>query len=311
MKSNRPAFFKMVRAPFLSSIISPLTAGSLLAYYISGQFHPLNYVLVLILGICFHIATNVYNDIYDTLQGTDEINMNRNEFSGGSGVIVNDPAVLPEMFRIARISLLVAITASVFLLFRVDTNQRIILVVLTVLSTFFSKYYTAAPVKLAYRGWGELSVWFAFGPMAIAVAVIGQNVSLDTAVLIAMPITGISTLSILLIGQIIDVDADRAAGKWGVTVRHGRKMTGILYVIVQIIACVNIVVLAIIIPGHGWPVLLALVPYAVIVPRLIKALLRHTDDIDVMKRAAGQNVLLHLIFSALFVISFFIVILIR
>ncbi|MGC9384796.1 MAG: prenyltransferase [Kosmotogaceae bacterium] len=311
MNSNRPGFIKMVRAPFLTSIISPLIAGTLLAYYISGQFYPLNFALVLILGICFHIATNVYNDIYDTLQGTDEINMNRNEFSGGSGVIVNDPSVLPEMFRIARIALLVAIITSILLLFRVQSNLKIILVILTVLSTFFSKYYTAAPIKLAYRGWGEFSVWFAFGPMAIAVAVIGQNVSLSPVVLIAMPITGISTLSILLIGQIIDVDADRAAGKWGVTVRHGRKITGILFVIFQIILCVNIVVLSTIFLSHGWPILLTLIPYAVILPRLIKTLLLHTNDIDMMKKAAGQNVLLHMIFSALFVITFLILILLR
>ncbi|MBN1893569.1 prenyltransferase [bacterium] len=311
MNSNRPGFLNMVRAPFLSSIISPLIAGTLLAYYIGHHVDFLNFGLVLILGICFHVATNVYNDIYDTLQGTDEINMNRNEFSGGSGVIVQDPSVLPVMLRIARIAWLAAILISIILLFRVQPDFRIPLVILTVLSAFFSKYYTAAPIKLAYRGWGEFSVWFAFGPMAIAVAVIGQNVRLSPGVLIAMPITGISTLSILLIGQIIDLDADRAAGKWGVAVRRGIKTTGILYGIFQILLCVNIVVLAAISPGRRWPILLTLIPYAILLPQVLKTLWFHTDDLDKMKKAAGQNVLLHLAFSTLFVMTFLISILMR
>ena len=105
MANKKSTFFKMVRAPFLSSIISPLLAATLLAFYITGQFEVINFVVVLIMGICLHIATNVYNDIYDTLQGTDKINVNRNEFSGGSGVLVDNPELLPVMYRLARFGL--------------------------------------------------------------------------------------------------------------------------------------------------------------------------------------------------------------
>ena len=213
MEKKDISFLQMIRAPFLSSIISPILIGTLIAYYIGKEFNFINFIIVLILGIFFHIATNVYNDIYDTLQGTDEINLNRNEFSGGSGVIIKDPALLPLMYRIARFALLGALLASITLYFRIQDNLKIILIILVCLSAFFSKFYTAAPIKLAYRGWGEFFVWFAFGPMAITVAVISQNINLNSIVFATMPITGISTLSILLIGQIIDFDADKAAGK--------------------------------------------------------------------------------------------------
>ena len=59
MANNQPTFFKMVRAPFLSSIISPLLAGAFLAFYITGQFKGVNFVVVLIMGICLHIATKL------------------------------------------------------------------------------------------------------------------------------------------------------------------------------------------------------------------------------------------------------------
>jgi len=311
MEKKNISFFEMIRAPFLSSIISPILIGTLVAYYIGREFEFINFIIVFILSIFFHIATNVYNDIYDTLQGTDAINLNRNDFSGGSGVIVKDPSSLPLMYRIARFALVGALLASIILFFRIQDNLKSILIILAGLSAFFSKFYTAAPLKLAYRGWGELSVWFAFGPMAIAAAVISQNVNLNSIVFATMPITGISTLSILLIGQIIDFDADKEAGKWGVAVRCGKKFTGILFLLVQIILCVNIIVLSIIFLDHHWLIMLSLVPYLILLPNLIKILVVHFNNIELLKTAAQQNVLLHLIFSLLFVITLLISVLLR
>jgi 1,4-dihydroxy-2-naphthoate octaprenyltransferase len=300
MNQKKPGFIKLVRAPFLSSIISPLITGSLLALYITNNFEVVNFVLVLILGISLHIATNVYNDIYDTIQGTDKINAHRNEFSGGSGVLVDYPQLMPTMFRIARIALVVACFAGVFLFFMIDISLRLYLIGLFLLSAFFSKYYTAAPVKVAYRGIGEISVWFAFGPMAIFVAAVSQNVGMHPIILAAMPITGISTLSILLIGQIIDKDADQATGKWGVAVRLGIKPTRFIYMTIQLILCLNIIILASVMMNNGWPVLIALIPYAIMLPGIIKQLQQKEKQLDSFKKAAGLNALLHLYFSLLF-----------
>jgi len=195
MNQKKPGFFEQIRAPFLSSIISPLISGSLLSVYITGTFEVVNFVLVLILGIALHIATNVYNDIYDTIQGTDKINVHRNKFSGGSGVLVDYPELMANMYKIARIALLFALCAAIFLFFLIERNLRFFLIGLFLLSAFFSKYYTAGPFKAAYRGLGEVSVWFAFGPMAILMAAVSQNIGPHPLILTAMPITGISTLS--------------------------------------------------------------------------------------------------------------------
>jgi len=303
MDSNRPGLIKMVRAPFLSSIISPLIAGTLLAVLITGSLELVNFIFVLIMGICLHIATNVYNDIYDTKQGTDKINVNRNEFSGGSGVLVNHPDLFPKMFSLARWGLIGALLATIVLFFMINDEFQIYLILLLLLSAFFSKYYTAAPVKLAYRGWGEFFVWLAFGPMAILVATVSQNVGFHNIICAAMPITGISTLSILLIGQMIDFDADKASGKWGVAVRLGNKTTTYIYVIVQILLCLNIIILSIIYLKNGWLVLISLVPYMILLPKILKILIPNYNQPEFLKSAAKLNVLLHLSFSLLFILT--------
>jgi 1,4-dihydroxy-2-naphthoate octaprenyltransferase len=303
MNKKKPGFLKMIRAPFLSSIISPLVAGSLLAFYITEQFEIVNFIIVFIMGICLHIATNVYNDIYDTIQGPDRINVHRNEFSGGSGVLVDYPELMPTMLLIARIALVGTLITTIALFFRIQENLRLYLLSLFLLSAFFSKYYTAAPLKLAYRGLGEVSVWFAFGPMAVFVSVVSQNVGLHPTILVAMPITGISTLSILLIGQIIDWKADKDAGKWGVAVRLGIRTTSYIYFFVQLFLCLNVICLSLFVLENGWLVLVALIPYTMMLPRIIKLLIQDVNDSESHKKAAGLNVFLHLIFSILFTVG--------
>jgi len=307
MQQKKPRFLLMIRAPFLSSITSPLIAGSLLAIFVTGDFDVINFVFVLLMGICLHVATNVYNDIYDTIQGTDKVNIHRNEFSGGSGVLVDNPELMPKMRLIARLALIGAFITTMVLFFRIQESLRFYLIGLFTRSAFFSKYYTAAPFKLAYRGLGEISVWFAFGPMAILVAAVSQNVGLHPVILTAMPITGISTLSILLIGQIIDRDADETAGKWGIAVRLGIGFTSYMFLIVQILLCINVMYLSLFVLINGWILLIALIPYVIVLPKAFMLLKDTQNYPETHKEAAGLNVKLHLLFNMLFILGLILV----
>ena len=299
MSSKKPNIFQMARAPFLSSIVSPLIAGTLLAISINNSVNVLGFLFVLIMGIGLHVATNVYNDIYDTIQGTDKINVHRNEFSGGSGILLDHPDMMPNMYNLARAGLIIALIGTVALMFVVDKSLWLHLWGLYLLSAFFSKFYTAAPIKVAYRGWGEISVWFAFGPMAILVAAVSQSIGFHPIILTAMPATGISTLSILLLGQMIDLDADKATGKWGVAARWGTKATSYIYLLVQIILMIDIIALSQILNSRGWVILICVIPYILILPQIWKIMSRNHDDPKALQTAAKMNVQLHLLFSIL------------
>jgi len=311
MNKDQTGFLKIIRAPFLSSIYAPMLLGTLIAVYISDAFSVAGFILVLIMGTGLHIATNVYNDIYDTIQGTDKVNVHRNEFSGGSGVLLDNPQLMPRLYRIARVSLLVALAATIVLSFVIDKKLLPHLWVLYLLSAFFSKYYTAAPIKLAYRGWGEVSVWFAFGPMAILVAAVSQGVGFHNVVITAMPTTGISTLSILLLGQLIDLDADIKGGKLGVAARLGTSVTKWIYLIVQLILVATVLLLALILVTKGYFLLLAVIPYIVLLPKIWNIVRIHHNNPDELKKAAGYNVQLHLLFSVCFLIGWILVNLFR
>ncbi len=303
-KPKTPGFLQMIRAPFLSSIIAPLITGTLLSISINDYFLPVNFLLMLIIGIGLHAAVNVYNDIYDTIQGTDKVNIHRNESSGGSGVLQSHPHLMGKMFFIARSALVIALAATAILLFFIETDLWPHLIVLYFLSAFFSKYYTAPPFKLAYRGLGEISVWLAFGPMAILIAVVSQNIGFHPYVLALMPATGLSTLSILLAGQMIDLDADRKGGKHGVASRLGTRATAVIYLIVQTLIVANVVFLYFYLDGRSWPLLLAIIPYIFIFPGAARIIYKQHNQPDELKKGAKLTVLTHLLFSVLLLAGF-------
>jgi 1,4-dihydroxy-2-naphthoate octaprenyltransferase len=308
---KNPGILKMIRAPFLSSILAPVFAGTLLAVSINGHLYILEFILVTVTGIGLHVATNVYNDIYDTLQGTDKVNVHRNESSGGSGVLLDNPGLMGQMFFLARSGLAIALAGTLLLSFRLPAELRPYLWALFLLSAFFSKYYTAPPFKLAYRGLGEISVWLAFGPMAILIAVLGQGIGFHPLVLLLMPATGLSTSSILLVGQMIDIDADRSGGKHGVASRMGTRFTAYLYIAVQAAIIANIVLISFAYPGTSWIFVFILIPYLLLFPTAATIITTRHDNPDHLKKGAKLTVLIHLAFSVLLIATFLVYILIN
>lgn len=302
--SKQPGIAKMVRAQFLTSVIAPIVAGTLLSVHINGSFYIINFIIVLLIGVGLHVATNVYNDIYDTIQGTDKVNVHRNEASGGSGVLIDHPELMGKMYFLARSGLLIALAGTIVLTPFINRDLWPLLWGLFLLSAFFSKFYTAPPFKLSYRGWGEFSVWLAFGPMAILIASAGQNIGFHPMVLLLAPATGLSTLSILLVGQLIDLDADRDGGKHGVASRKGTRFTSILYLLVQLSIIANILGIYLYYPGKTWPLLIAITPYVLIFPKALSNIIKHHYSADKIKEGAKLTVLIHLLFSFLLIVGF-------
>jgi len=303
MNSN-PGIAKMVRAQFLSSIIAPIVIGTLWSAGVNESFNIINFIVVLITAIGLHVATNVYNDIYDTIQGTDKVNVHRNEASGGSGVLLDNPGLMNKMYFLARTGLVIALLGTIVLTFLIKKDLRPLLWGLFLLSAFFSKYYTAPPIKLAYRGLGEFSVWLAFGPMAVLIASISQNMGIQPQLILLMPITGLSTSSILLVGQMIDLDADKAGGKHGVASRMGTRFTSILYILVQVAVAINVILLFANYSGATWPLLISLIPYILLFPKAAGIVWKHHYDPDKLKAGAKLTVLIHLGFSLLLIVGF-------
>ena len=295
---------KMLRAQFLIGIVFPLIVGTLTAFSISGFFRASGFFFVMIMGLGLHLATDVYNDIYDTKQGADiKANERRNSFSGGSGILLEKPYLMAQMYLIARGGLLLSFLAMIGLLFVIGQPFWLYVILIYGVSAFLSKYYTAAPLKFGYRGIGEILIWFSFGPMAIMLAGFSQNMMMQGTFYAVMPATGFSTLTILWIGQLIDLPDDKAAGKYGLVLRMGTKRASYGYLMIQILLILNILILVFFIFHPGWPLLLALIPFVVVLPKIWSLIKKHHADPTQLVPVAKLNTVLYVLFSVFFILG--------
>jgi len=284
---KEPGFLEMIRAPFLFAIIVPLFSGTLVSVSITGQFNLMGFLLVLVIGLSLHITTNVYNDIYDTKQGADNESSMKSEFSGGSGIIVERPGVLPKMFTIARGGIVVGVLGSVLLMFFIEKRLWLNLWIIIAICVFLSKYYTADPIKFAYRGFGEIVVWIGFGPLAVLLAGIGQNLFYHPVLISITPITGFGTLFIVWMGEMVDLPTDRDGGKHGLVARMGFKRSRYGLIGIHTFATINVILVMTVFLNPGWPLLIAVIPHIVLISILwikLKGITSHGEKIKPISR---------------------------
>jgi len=291
-----------LRLQFLIGILIPLIVGTLAAVSISKVFYVWEFVLVVIMGLGLHLATNVYNDVYDTMQGADKTGDDtRNFFSGGSGVLLENPGLLPRFVFVARFGLVVSFVAMVGLLFFVDVGFWLFFVAIYAVSALLSKYYTAAPLKLGYHGFGEILIWFSFGPMAVFLAGLSQHIVFNWVLVALMPVTGLCTVTIVWIGQFIDIFDDRAAGKRGMVIRLGTKKAVVGYAIIQFLLIINVVIVCLWAFRPWFFVLLSLIPYVVLIPLIMKRLIVYRNNPVELRMVGKWNAALYGLFSLLFI----------
>jgi 1,4-dihydroxy-2-naphthoate polyprenyltransferase len=215
MKSEKlKAWVQASRPPFFIATLIPLTVGAVLAGK-QGAFTVLPFALVLVASFLVHFATNIANDFFDHLQGTDA-----GESIGGSRVL-QEGKITPSELRVAIIILYAA--AAVIGLSLTWSLKLWAILPLMAIAAASSLFYVAPPVRYGYHGLGELFVGINMGPVMVlgtTWVLLGHE---DWAALpVSIPI-GLMVSLILYYQSIPDIDTDEQARKRTLAVRLGKK----------------------------------------------------------------------------------------
>jgi len=215
------AWLQALRLQFYPMTWLAYTAGALAAAPPGGVFA--NPVFWLGYGclFCLEVATVLINERVD-LQ-SDRNNRFFGPFTGGSRVLVEGLLSPREVRAGIGVALLVFGLATIALLFQTPGSPPVVLGVLAVL-TVLALGYTAPPLKLSYRGLGEVdvAVTHSLGVMLCGFVFLGGPWQNPLPWLLSLPLL-LAILPSITLSGIPDLAADAAAGKRTLAVRLGQR----------------------------------------------------------------------------------------
>ncbi|GAA4868734.1 prenyltransferase [Saccharopolyspora cebuensis] len=230
------AFIRLGRPKFLFQSMLVVALGGTIAVHSGHQAQLGGYLLTLAFAWCTHLMTHYCNEYFDL--EADRANAVPTSWTGGSRVLV-DGALRPVVSLGAAFALLFA--GMLLLALLPDTTTRLIAVAITALAWF----YTAPPLRLNYRGLGEIScalVLYGFGPL-LACLVHAGTIGATGIAGIAV-VCGFQFLRMAVM-NLSDIEGDAATGKRTLAVLLGAAGLRALYAGGQLVIHAAVVLLLI------------------------------------------------------------------
>ena len=287
--SGRLALFRAARAPFLRATFVPLLLGLAVAIR-AGVVDLVTALIALALAGAVHLGLNVAGGVFDLLHGPEESGQRSTRSSAAAGVVAD---ALAAIAGVPRFALGLYLAAGGFGLAILVLRGSPEAAAITVLGVLLVAAYGTSPVKLADRGFGEVSAAIGFGPVLLlgTYAVQSRGVFSTEAVLLSIPI-GILAGAIVYVGEIPNRVVDARAGRMTLPVRWSKAVVlrGFDAAAVGAFVSLPVGVAAGFLPI---PVLLALlaVPLAL---RVRSDLVRHYDSPNALTAALAASVQLHM-----------------
>ncbi|MBT3464308.1 prenyltransferase [archaeon] len=219
-------YLKALRAPFFTASIIPVLLGFVLAWNEGGSWNWVYFILTILMAVFVQGGVNLSNDFFDHVSGNDEQNNNYSQFSGGSRVI-QDKLLKPKEALVASTLLLIIGALIGLYLNRIYEGNA--LLVLMLIGLFIGFFYTATPLKLSYRGLGEIGVAICFGPILVLFShfLFSGTISV-LAFFISIPM-GLLVFLIILINEFQDYESDKKTSKNTLVVLLGKKKSVKIY----------------------------------------------------------------------------------
>ena len=230
----------ITRMPFTSASLLPIFLAASYFYSINANsFSLINFFLSTV-GVLFaHLSTNMFNDYFDNIDGTDSGNYNYfQQVSGGSRAIELGLISISKTKSSATSLMFIAILFGTTTLFNAYIDNIIPIIIITIAALFLGYFYTAPPIRLVARnGLGEISIFTVFGPLMLlgsGFAIFNGNFLASSyfndLLLLSIPI-GLLTTNILLINEFPDYEGDIKTGKNHLVVTFGKKNSCYIYLL--------------------------------------------------------------------------------
>ncbi len=228
---------KLGRLPFLLFGFLCFSTGTLLAVTLTIPFSVDRFLGGYAVLLLAHLSVSYTNDYWDF--EVDHYNQ-PTLFAGGSGVLIQNPELRPFAKNFGIILIFLSLSLAVGFSF---IYSSVTFLLIAILGNLLAWYYSAPPLKLSYRGLGEVATALSgfILPAAGYVAICGY---LDLKiVLFTIPFVIFMTSFILSV-EIPDMEGDGKGRKNTFIVKNGRKKGFMMIGLVGVMGTLSLLLLS-------------------------------------------------------------------
>lgn len=205
---------KLIRYRFmLIAGFFPYCLGAAIAFYLKEQFNPFFFMVGLIGLLFVLIGVEAFNEFFDWVMGTDRV------------FLLDPKPVTIRVFLVGSVAFVGALIVAIFL----TSQLGLTIIILSVIGFFAAFFYLGPPLKLAYRGLGEMTIAFSYGPLMLLGSYYLQTQRVDFIPLFVSLIPALLLFGISILNEVPDFFQDRIVGKRNICVRIGQRKTVRLY----------------------------------------------------------------------------------
>ncbi|NOT74234.1 MAG: 1,4-dihydroxy-2-naphthoate polyprenyltransferase [Cyclobacteriaceae bacterium] len=188
----------------------------------AGKFDGLIFFLCCLTTILLQILSNLANDYGDSVNGADHAGRKGPSRAVQSGVITS--AQMKSAIILFTVLCLASGIILLLVAFGYDWNSLLFFLLLGLLSIAAAIAYTVGKKPYGYIGLGDLSVLIFFGLVGVMGSLYLFTHEIDTITLLPALSCGLFSIAVLNINNMRDIESDKAAGKYSIPVRIGKKM---------------------------------------------------------------------------------------
>ena len=276
----------------------PMFVGAALVIGQGENFSIFWFIVALISLYFVETGKNAVNEWVDYRSGVDLYVSpdNRTPFSGGKKTLIDSKLALNEVFWISIATLSLGFIVGLLIVFFKEPQ----VFWLGIVGIAIAIFYTAPPFRFAYRGFGELSIAIAFGPIIVSGVYILMTGTFDPIlILISLPIA-ILIASVIWINEYPDYEADKKGNKKNMLVRLGKEKGIYVYIALYALAYVFMVLIAIVTKNPFWLLGLLTAPTAY---KATKVLQENHHDSQKLMPANGMTLKIYLLTGILLSIA--------
>ena len=210
-------WLRIIRPQTLFASLVPVLVGLIIASNSqpSGTFelNALTAVITVICALSLQILSNLINDYYDFIRGSDKAGR-----AGFKRALAEGEVSVEQMRRACFITLAVALITGLYLV--IEGGWPILLAGVTAI--IFAWLYTATSHSLSYLGIADMFVFLYYGVIASCGTTYLQTHTFCLTSFHAGAVCGLISMCVLMINNLRDIESDRAAGKRTLPVRLGK-----------------------------------------------------------------------------------------